>query len=55
MVTSTLVFIQAELEAYTFLLFAGLLVFFFIFTFLKIPETKGKQTKDIMAQIIGDN
>lgn len=35
------------LEAYVFLIFMVLLIFFFIFTFLRVPETKGRTFDDI--------
>lgn len=37
------------LHGYTFLLFATLLLFFFVFTYLKIPETKGASAEEIEA------
>lgn len=32
---------------YVFIIFMVLLIFFFIFTFLKVPETKGRTFEDI--------
>lgn len=37
---------------WVFLIFTGFLIFFFIFTFIKVPETKGK-TFDEIAQSFG--
>ncbi|KAJ0000523.1 hypothetical protein NQD34_012365 [Periophthalmus magnuspinnatus] len=34
-------------DAYVFLIFVVLLIFFFIFTFLRVPETKGRTFDDI--------
>ncbi|XP_005102920.2 solute carrier family 2, facilitated glucose transporter member 1 [Aplysia californica] len=41
--------IQEGLQDYTFLPFTVLLVLFFIFTFFKVPETKGKTFKEVAA------
>ncbi|CAL1541319.1 unnamed protein product [Lymnaea stagnalis] len=40
---------QASLKDYTFLPFTFLLVLFFIFTFYKVPETKGKTFEQVSA------
>ncbi len=39
------------MDKYTFLIFAGLLVFFFLFTFFFVPETKAKTVDTIYAEI----
>lgn len=36
--------------AYVFIIFMILLILFFIFTFLKVPETKGRTFDDIAQQ-----
>ncbi|XP_059170689.1 solute carrier family 2, facilitated glucose transporter member 1-like [Physella acuta] len=41
--------LQAGLKDYTFLPFTVLLVLFFIFTFYKVPETKGKTFDEVTA------
>ncbi|XP_059170673.1 glucose transporter type 1-like [Physella acuta] len=41
--------LQAGLKNYTFLPFTVLLVLFFIFTFYKVPETKGKTFDEVTA------
>lgn len=40
---------QAWLDSYVFILFAGLLLCFTIFTHLRVPETKGKSFEEIAA------
>ncbi|XP_021947982.1 solute carrier family 2, facilitated glucose transporter member 1 isoform X3 [Folsomia candida] len=36
-------------DAYVFIIFAGLLGFFIVFTYFKVPETKGKTVEEISA------
>ncbi len=36
-------------DAYVFIIFAGLLAFFVAFTWFKVPETKGKTVEEITA------
>uniref|UniRef100_A0A8D0EFT2 Solute carrier family 2, facilitated glucose transporter member 3 n=1 Tax=Salvator merianae TaxID=96440 RepID=A0A8D0EFT2_SALMN len=36
-------------KAYVFLIFVGFLVLFFVFTFFKVPETKGRTFEDISS------
>lgn len=38
---------QGWLGPWVFLIFTGLLIVFFIFTFIKVPETKGKTFDEI--------
>lgn len=42
--------LQGLIEGYTFLIFAGLLAVFFLYTFFKVPETKGKTIQEITAR-----
>lgn len=43
----------AYLGAYVFIIFAAFLVFFLIFTFFKVPETKGRTFEDITRAFEG--
>ncbi|GAB1291251.1 Solute carrier family 2, facilitated glucose transporter member 3 [Apodemus speciosus] len=43
----------AYLGAYVFIIFAAFLVFFLIFTFFKVPETKGRTFEDIARAFEG--
>ncbi|XP_062991800.1 solute carrier family 2, facilitated glucose transporter member 3-like [Elgaria multicarinata webbii] len=36
-------------QAYVFLIFVGFLIFFFLFTYFKVPETKGRTFEDISS------
>ncbi|XP_059210039.1 solute carrier family 2, facilitated glucose transporter member 2 [Centropristis striata] len=45
----TFPYIQALLGSYVFILFAGLLLVFTVFTYLRVPETKGKTFEEIAA------
>ncbi|KAM9341497.1 solute carrier family 2, facilitated glucose transporter member 2 [Symphorus nematophorus] len=45
----TFMYIQALLGCYVFILFAGLLLGFTLFTYLRVPETKGKTFEEIAA------
>lgn len=40
---------QAWLDSYVFILFAALLLCFTVFTYFRVPETKGKTFKEISA------
>lgn len=40
---------QNVLKHYVFLIFVGFLIFFFIFTFFKVPETKGRTFEEISS------
>ncbi|CAL1575659.1 unnamed protein product [Knipowitschia caucasica] len=42
-------YIQEALDCYVFILFAALLLCFTIFTYLRVPETKGKTFEEISA------
>lgn len=42
--------LDAVIGGYTFLIFAGLLAVFFVYTYLKVPETKGKTIQEITAR-----
>lgn len=42
-------FFQAWLDVYVFILFAVLLLSFTVFTYLRVPETKGKTFEEIAA------
>jgi len=41
--------IQSSIEGFSFLIFAALLAIFWLFTFFKVPETKGKDIDKITA------
>lgn len=41
--------LEKVIHGYTFTVFAGLLAIFWIFTYLKVPETKGKSTEEISS------
>ncbi|OQV17350.1 Solute carrier family 2, facilitated glucose transporter member 1 [Hypsibius exemplaris] len=43
--------IQAQIEGYTFIIFAVLLAFYFVYTYWKIPETRGKETEQILDEL----
>ncbi|XP_051800347.1 solute carrier family 2, facilitated glucose transporter member 2 isoform X2 [Acanthochromis polyacanthus] len=45
----TFPYIQAWMESYVFILFAVLLLGFTVFTYLRVPETKGKTFEEIAA------
>uniref|UniRef100_A0A3Q1HI86 Major facilitator superfamily (MFS) profile domain-containing protein n=1 Tax=Anabas testudineus TaxID=64144 RepID=A0A3Q1HI86_ANATE len=45
----TFPYIQGLLDVYVFILFAGLLLCFTVFTYLRVPETKGKTFEEIAA------
>lgn len=45
----TFPYIQAWLDSYVFILFAALLLCFTVFTYFRVPETKGKTFKEISA------
>lgn len=53
--TVTLCFLPLTdiLHGYTFLLFAFLLLLFYLFTYLKVPETKGASSEEISALFVG--
>ncbi|XP_029651640.1 solute carrier family 2, facilitated glucose transporter member 1 isoform X1 [Octopus sinensis] len=42
-------FMDVYLHSYSFLIFTGLLLLFIVYTFLKVPETKGRKIEDIVA------
>ncbi|XP_071985447.1 solute carrier family 2, facilitated glucose transporter member 3-like [Engystomops pustulosus] len=44
---------QAGCGPYVFLIFMGLLIIFFIFTFFKVPETRGRTFEDIAKDFQG--
>ncbi|XP_033763948.1 solute carrier family 2, facilitated glucose transporter member 1-like [Pecten maximus] len=46
--------IQKEITSYSFLPFVGMLVFFWLFTFFKVPETKGKTIDEITSSFKPD-
>ncbi|XP_028294256.1 solute carrier family 2, facilitated glucose transporter member 2 isoform X1 [Gouania willdenowi] len=45
----TFPYIQAWLDCYVFILFAGLLLVFTVFIYFRVPETKGKSFEEIAA------
>uniref|UniRef100_A0A8C6TP06 Solute carrier family 2 member 2 n=1 Tax=Neogobius melanostomus TaxID=47308 RepID=A0A8C6TP06_9GOBI len=45
----TFPYIQVTLDCYVFILFAALLLCFTIFTYMRVPETKGKTFEEISA------
>lgn len=44
-----LLYLQTELENYTFLPFSVFLAIFWIFTYKRVPETKNKTFEEILA------
>ncbi|XP_055331034.1 solute carrier family 2, facilitated glucose transporter member 1-like [Paramacrobiotus metropolitanus] len=44
-------FVQTAIEEYTFLVFAGLLVIFVVYTRLRVVETKGKTQDEVQAEL----
>ncbi|XP_060066457.1 solute carrier family 2, facilitated glucose transporter member 3-like [Ylistrum balloti] len=47
--------LQKGIKSYSFLPFVGMLVFFWLFTFFKVPETKGKTIDEITSSFKSDN
>ena len=37
------------MEGYVFLIFTAMLIFFWLFTYKRVPETKGKSVDEIAA------
>ena len=40
--------LKAQIGAYTFIIYAVLLVFYFVYTLFKLPETKGKEPEEVL-------
>lgn len=51
LITFTFPMIEAQLKEYTFLIFTGFLLGFVVYTFLNVPETKGKKIDEIQAEM----
>ncbi|XP_055355282.1 solute carrier family 2, facilitated glucose transporter member 1-like [Paramacrobiotus metropolitanus] len=45
--------LQAAIQGYTFIFYAVLLVLYFVYTYFKLPETKGKTTQQILEELSG--
>ena len=43
--------LQSAVGGYTFLVFAALQLFYAVFTYFKIPETKGKETEEVAKDL----
>ncbi|XP_055327268.1 solute carrier family 2, facilitated glucose transporter member 1-like [Paramacrobiotus metropolitanus] len=43
--------IQSVIGAYTFVIYAVLLVFYFAFTFFQLPETKGREIEEVVEEL----
>lgn len=42
---------QEHLKGYTFAIFAGFIVFYFVYTIIWLPETKGKDPESIADEL----
>ncbi|GAV05842.1 hypothetical protein RvY_15913 [Ramazzottius varieornatus] len=50
-ITFTFPLIESNLNEYTFLIFTTCLVGFIVYTYMKVPETKGKRIDEIQAEM----
>ena len=51
LITFAFPLVEAHMKAYTFLIFTVFLVAFFVYTMMKVPETKGKRIDEIQAEL----